>query len=197
MDSKDIYSVKIDSIDAKEVPELIQSQFSKISEIRKRVDKAISSAYSVKKTVVNQVGGKAKGTKESIESINQAAITIANAQLDAMAAQQVSFEYQQKLAEITRFLFCLGLSNITLNRVVVKELELKLKEASDKELDELARSEIESLLKQLKAQQDVDKKQNDLAERVKEQQKRLDQQELEINELKEQIEIILSDRQNQ
>ena len=73
---------------------------------------------------------------------------------------------------------------------------MKLKEASDKELDELARSELESLLKQLKAQQDVDKKQNDLAERVKEQQRRLDQQELEIKELKEQIEIILSDRQN-
>ena len=192
MDTKDIYSVKIENIDAKEVPGLIQSQFSLIGEIKKRVDKAVKSAYSVKRTVVNQVGGKAKGTKQSIEDLNLASITIANAQLDAMTAQQISFEYQQKLAEITRFLFCLGLTNITMNRVVVKELELKLREASEEELDNLARSEIEGLLKQLKAQQDLEHKQKELVKNVKEQQDRLDEQEKLIHDLQQKVDSLLN-----
>ena len=117
---------------------------------------------------------------------------IASSQIEAMTAQQISFEYQQKLADITRFLFCLGLTNISMNRVVVKELELKLREASEEELDDLARSEIEGLLKRLKAQQDIDKKLSDLSDRVKEQQERLNVQEQQIKELQNKIDSMLN-----
>ena len=192
MDINEIFSEKIENVNASEVPELIKSQFSLLGEIRIRIDKAVKSAYGVKKTVVNQVGGKAKGTKESLEDLNKAAITIASAQIEAMTAQQISFEYQQKLADITRFLFCLGLTNITMNRVVVKELELKLREASEDELDDLARSEIEGLLKRLKAQQDLDKKLSDLSDKVREQQVRLNRQEQQINELQSKVDLLLS-----
>lgn len=192
MDINEIYTVKIESINAAEVPALIQSQLTLLGEIRVRIDKAVKSAYGVKKTVVNQVGGKSKGTKESLEDLNKAAITIASSQIEAMTAQQISFEYQQKLADITRFLFCLGLTNISMNRVVVKELELKLREASEKELDDLARSEIEGLLKRLKAQQDIDKKLSDLSDRVKEQQERLNAQEQQIKELQNKIDSMLN-----
>ncbi|MBR4329706.1 MAG: hypothetical protein IKP71_07615 [Candidatus Riflebacteria bacterium] len=192
MDINEIYTVKIESINAAEVPALIQSQLTLLGEIRVRIDKAVKSAYGVKKTVVNQVGGKSKGTKESLEDLNKAAITIASSQIEAMTAQQISFEYQQKLADITRFLFCLGLTNISMNRVVVKELELKLREASEEELDDLARSEIEGLLKRLKAQQDIDKKLSDLSDRVKEQQERLNAQEQQIKELQNKIDLMLN-----
>lgn len=192
MDINEIYTVKIESINAAEVPALIQSQLTLLGEIRVRIDKAVKSAYGVKKTVVNQVGGKSKGTKESLEDLNKAAITIASSQIEAMTAQQISFEYQQKLADITRFLFCLGLTNISMNRVVVKELELKLREASEKELDDLARSEIEGLLKRLKAQQDIDKKLSDLSDRVKEQQEQLNAQEQQIKELQNKIDSMLN-----
>lgn len=192
MDINEIYTVKIESINAAEVPALIQSQLTLLGEIRVRIDKAVKSAYGVKKTVVNQVGGKSKGTKESLEDLNKAAITIASSQIEAMTAQQISFEYQQKLADITRFLFCLGLTNISMNRVVVKELELKLREASEEELDDLARSEIEGLLKRLKAQQDIDKKLSDLSDRVKEQQERLNAQEQQIKELQNKIDSMLN-----
>ena len=62
MDINEIYTVKIESINAAEVPALIQSQLTLLGEIRVRIDKAVKSAYGVKKTVVNQVGGKSKGT---------------------------------------------------------------------------------------------------------------------------------------
>lgn len=49
----------------------------------------------------------------------------------------------------------------------MRELELKLKGASEEELDELARREIISVVKQLKAQEDIMKKQSDLSDKVR------------------------------
>ena len=70
----------------------------------------------------------------------------------------MSFEYQKKLGEITKYLFGLGVTNIAMNRSVVRELELKLQGASAEELDEFARRELLGVVKQLKAQEDIMKK---------------------------------------
>lgn len=64
-------------------------------------------------------------------------------------------------------MFALGAANIAANRSVVRELELKLKGATKEELDEFARNEILTVIKQLKAQEDIMKKQSDLTEKVK------------------------------
>ena len=99
-----------------------------------------------------------------------------------MNAQKLQFDYQQKLADITKFLFRLGLTNIAMNRVVVEELEYKLRNASQEELDDLARAEIENLLKRLKMQQDIDQKQTELTKLLKEQAETNDSQAEEIKE---------------
>ena len=187
MENELINFSSIKSIDAEKVPQYIESQMMLLAEIKKRVNSAVEKAYSVKKTVVNHVGGKPTGTKKSIENLNQASIDIANAQIDAMTAQTVSFEYQQKLGEITKSLFCLGVSNIAANRAVVKELKLKLQEASEEELDDVARAEIEGLLNQLRAQEDVEIKQRELNDKVIKQQQQIDKLESQLLELQRQI----------
>lgn len=118
--------------------------------------------------------------------MQDATVDLAKAQIAAVEAQKISFGYQQKLGEITKYLFELGISNIAMNRSVVRELELKLKGASEKELDELARKEIISVVKQLKAQEDIMNKQSELSKKVGQHESELIQQQKVSKELQKQ-----------
>ncbi len=162
MANQDVLQIKVENVDEKQVPSLIQDQFSMMGELRKEIERASNNAFDAKEAVINEVGTKDLSKKGAIENLQTATLELANAQIDAMNAQKLSFEYQQKLAEITKFLFQLGLTNIAMNRLVVEELEAKLRNATQEELDEMARAEIEDLLKRLKMQQDMDKKQSEL-----------------------------------
>lgn len=181
------FTVKVENIDEKQVPDLIQEQFSKAVDLKKEIIKAEGKAYEAQESVINGVGPKVISPKEAIGNLQYATLGLANAQVDAMKAQKLSFEYQQKLADISKFLFRLGLTNIALNRAVVNELEARLRDASEEELDDMARAEIENLLKRLKMQQDIDKKNEDLTKIVKELSIRVDCQEKELEALRQEI----------
>ena len=166
MKKTDVVSVEVN---ASQVPGIIQEQFKGLKELKQNVNEAIKKADKAN-DAAQVAKGKSAGLfqkKEAIESLQEATVNLADAQITATKAQKVSFEYQQKLAEMTKYLFALGVSNIAMNRSVVRELELKLKGASKEELDEFARQEIISVVKQLKAQEDIMKKQSDLTEKVK------------------------------
>ncbi len=166
MERTDLISVEVN---ASQVPTIIQEQFKGLSDLRENVSRATEKAENAMERAV-VARGKSAGLfhkKEAIESLQEATVDLADAQISAAQAQEVSFEYQQKLAEITKYLFALGVSNIAMNRCVVRELELKLKGASEDELDELARQEICAVVKQLKAQEDIMKKQEDMGHKVK------------------------------
>ena len=166
MENTDIVSVEVN---ASQVPSIIQEQFNGLKALKQNVSEATKKAEAAKDSA-KSAKEKSAGLfhkKEAIESLQEATVDLADAQISAAQAQEVSFEYQQKIAEITKYLFALGVSNIAMNRSVVRELELKLKGASEEELDEFARQEIIAVVKQLKAQEDIMKKQSDLTEKVK------------------------------
>lgn len=166
MENTDIVSVQVS---ASQVPSIIQEQFNGLKALKENVSEATKKAESAKDSA-KSAKEKSAGLfykKEAIESLQEATVDLADAQISAAQAQEVSFEYQKKIAKITKYLFALGVSNIAMNRSVVRELELKLKGASEEELDELARQEIITVVKQLKAQEDIVKKQSDLTEKVK------------------------------
>jgi len=153
-----------------DVPEIIGSQFSIMQEYKENLDIAKKKALDAQ---VQALGSKEKKTgvfknKTAIESLQETTLSLADAQLIAAEAQEKSFEYQKKLAEITKYLFGLGVSNIAANRIVVKELEMRLKNASEDEIDSLAREEIKNLVRELKMQEDVMQKQSLLNERIRE-----------------------------
>ena len=181
MAEQDILKIRVENVDEKQVPELIQGQFTRRSELRKQIEYATDNAFDAKEAVINGVTPGNISPKAAIESLQSATLDLANAQESAMKAQQYQFDYQQKLADITKFLFRLGLTNIAMNRVVVEELEYKLRNASQGEIDDLARAEIENLLKRLKMQQDIDQKQTELTKLLKEQAEINDSQIMEIN----------------
>ena len=149
------------SFDAKSLPEIIEGQVGKLNDLNSKVQKALSSAELAQKKAVNAKGLSAgRGIfsdpkRAAIEGLQGATVELAAAVQSGAEAQKISFEFQECLAEISQYLLRLGVSNIAKNRMVVRELEMRLSGASAEELSDLARKELLSVIHQLKEQQDI------------------------------------------
>jgi len=164
----DIKVLDVDTVDESQLPSIIGNQFDALTELENNVQKAVNLAAAAKKKASDaQVSAGWFRKKEAIELLQTATQGLAEAQISAAEAQKISFKYQTKLTEITKFLFGLGVSNIAMNRSVVRELELKLKGASDEEISDLAKQELRNVIMQLKAQEDIMNKQSELSKKVK------------------------------
>ena len=170
MEEKELIDQGALVVSESEVPEIIGSQFSVMQEYKDNLEVAKQKAIEAQSLALGSSGKKTGvfKNKSAIESLQETTLTLADAQLIAAEAQEKSFEYQKKLAEITKYLFGLGVSNIAANRCVVRELELRLKNASEEEIDSVAREEIKNLVRELKTQEDILQKQSLLNERIKE-----------------------------
>lgn len=137
--------------------EQIEGQVEKLNELSNVIEKATKAAENAKESA-EKAKSKSAGfgkKKAAIEELQSAGIALAEAVQEEAEAQKVSFEFQRKLAEISKYLFGLGVSNIASNRFVARELEMKLKGASQGKLSELAQQELMNVLKQLKEQEDI------------------------------------------
>lgn len=185
----DILKPGVLSISDKDLPEMLQGQIHKLNELDKSVKEAMEAAEHAKDSAASarekSAGfGKKKG---AIEELQSAEMELATAVQMGAEAQKVSFEFQTKLAEISKYLFALGVSDLARNRFVVRELEMKLKGASKAELTELARQELISVIKQLKEQEDILRKQENLAKIIKYHEEKLKNQSQRIYEIDERL----------
>lgn len=169
MEEKDIITDTSLAVSEAEVPEIIGSQFTVMQEYKENLDIAKKKAIDAQALALGSSEKKTGVFKNrtAIESLQETTLSLADAQLIAAEAQEKSFEYQKKLAEITKYLFGLGVSNIAANRCVVRELEMRLSNAKEEEIDELAREEIKNLVRELKMQEDIMQKQSTLNEKIK------------------------------
>ena len=149
------------NISIEQLPTIIGNTFKHISEVDRKISNAVSRAEEAKK-LADEASQKNAGwsffgsdKKEAIEALQSAAISQANALSDSVDANKELFNNQKKMSEALRYLFGLGVANMAANRTVVRELELKLKNASQEELSELARQEITNVILQLRAQEDM------------------------------------------
>ena len=166
MENKETMLVEL-NID--QVPDLIHDRFKKVEEIKKNVEKASKKAKLAKESaeIAKDHSAGLFQKKGAIEALQTVTHDLAEAQISAAQAQELSFEYHQKVAELTTFLFKLGVSSIAVNRSVVRTLELKMKGASQETLDDFARQEIAEVVRQLKEQEDLMRKHNTLSEKVR------------------------------
>ena len=155
------YNLPQQKISIEQLPAIIGNTFKHISEVDRKISNAVSRAEEAKK-LADEASQKNAGwsffgsdKKEAIEALQSAAISQANALSDSVDANKELFNNQKKMSEALRYLFGLGVANIAANRTVVRELELKLKNASQEELSELARQEITNVILQLRAQEDM------------------------------------------
>ena len=155
------YNLPQQNISIEQLPTIIGNTFKHISEVDRKISNAVSRAEEAKK-LADEASQKNAGwsffgsdKKEAIEALQSATVSQANALSDSVDANKELFNNQKKMSEALRYLFGLGVANIAANRTVVRELELKLKNASQEELSELARQEITNVILQLRAQEDM------------------------------------------
>lgn len=148
---------------------LVKKQINDLKILEKQIQNAVELAEAAKERAEDaQVSAGVGKKKTAIKLLQNVTKGMADAQISAADAQKLLFEYQTKLTEISKFLFNLGVSNIAMNRSVVRELELKLKNASEEEISELARQELKNVIIQLKAQEDIMEKLGSVTVKVKE-----------------------------
>lgn len=174
--SEEVKVIDVNTVEIKELPSIISTQFQKLDILETNVQKAVNMAREAKEKAENaqvDIGLFKYSKKEAINLLQSASEGLAEGLTTAAEAHKVSFEYQTKLTEITKFLFGLGVSNLAMNRSVVRELELKLKGASEEEISDLARQELKNVIIQLKAQEDMMNKQAKLTDKIKKHQEQL------------------------
>ena len=81
-------------------------------------------------------------------------------------ATKALFNNQILLAKASKQLYALGVMGIASNRIVVREIRLRLKNASREELDDLARKELESVVNELEKQKALEEKVDHITETI-------------------------------
>ena len=80
---------------------------------------------------------------------------VLESQTSVLKLQKTHFEYQQKIAEATKFVFGLSAYNMATNQSVLIKLKAILSGASEKELGELAQNQLFMALDQIKNQENI------------------------------------------
>lgn len=149
------------TVNSDQFPHIITKQINKLNELAEKQKNAQACAEVAKKSAdnakKNSVGWFNKG--EIIEGLQSAGVDLADAVLSSTEAQKVSFEFQTQLAEISKYLFSLSAGSMAANRALLRELQLRLQNASEQEISELAKKELLIVVQQLKAQEDILSKQ--------------------------------------
>jgi hypothetical protein len=159
----------IENIKESDLPSIVGGQIEKYKELEKSINESIKRAEKAEKSADSAYKESAGffNRKNAIEATQSSGIDSAEAIMALAGSQKISFEFQTKLAEISKFLLMLGVSNIALNRTTVRQLQLKLEGASKDKLSELVKTEIRNVIQQLKVQQDIFEKQKNLEEGTK------------------------------
>ena len=175
-------------ISIEDYPEIISSQIESISELEKSIKDSDSTAKNAMAYVfgMNRYKEKGKGifkhksgnTKEIIDDTQNAVEKLAEAQQVSVEALIKSFEFQRKLADVAKYLFELGCCNIAANETAVRIIKTKLSGASGEQISALARHEAIAVLKRLKEQQNILKRQEDLNGKVKKNYERLNEKDV-------------------
>jgi hypothetical protein len=158
-----------EKVSEENLPEIIDGQVNNIKVLDKQIQKALKSAGDAREaaeTAANMSAG-FWHRKDAIEGLQTAVEEIGNATADNAESQKMLFDCLQKMAQVEKIILQIGCMSIAMNRSTVRELELKLKGASKEKLSELAKKELESVVKQIRQQQDILEKQDRLENNVK------------------------------
>ena len=166
-----------------DLPKEIGKQVDSMTKFKEAKDIAVENAKDAmdKATESSQIELKwYKSDRKAIEALQSACHAQSNAIDSNTEAIKQSFENQEKITRVSKTLLVMGLANSALNRMVIREISLRLQNASKEELDELARQELEGVLRQLKSQED-------LRNRIENQKGTLDEHSKEITNLNRDI----------
>ena len=154
------------NISEEELPNVISEQFKAITDIDKLIQEAKNRCNNAKETAESMIIAKTINKKDAINATQDAVRSIADAQSALYESQKMLFEYQQKMANGMRYLLVLGASSIAMNKVVIAELEAKLKQATKEQLSQKSREELINVIKLLREQESAFSKQDRMSEQI-------------------------------
>lgn len=178
----------IGSIQLNELPQIISSQVVQIKDLGEKIESAIATANSAKESADN---AKRKSVKlghkaEAITTLQGATVDLAQAQSDTIDALKVSFEYEKKLGDISKYLFVLGAYSDANTRIVIQQLSDELeKEGKSDKISKVAKQRLISVINQLKAQEDVMKQQEILTNKVDEHARQIKDLDRQLDDMEE------------
>ena len=163
----DLSEIENININEEDLPDVISEQFEANVDIDKRIQEAESRCATAKETADKMILAKALNQKDAINATQDAVRSLAEAQTALSDSQRLLFENQQKMADGMRYLLVLGASSIAMNRVVIAELEAKLKQATKEQLSEKARQDLIGVIKLLRDQESAFSKQDRMSDQIK------------------------------
>lgn len=146
------------SIQLSQIPTLISNTFQNIQSCDSQITSALESAKEAQSDAIrayNKDHGLFSGKGDTLDALQVAAKTLAKAQSSTVDGLKMCFDNQKAMAQSIQYLFALGCVNMAVNRTVVREIQMKLQNASREQLSELAKQELQNVILQLKAQEDL------------------------------------------
>lgn len=166
-----------------ELSRIISSQIVQIKDLGEKIESAINTANNAKMSADH---AKIKSVKlghkaEAITALQSATVDLAQAQSDTADALKHSFEYEKKLGDIAKYLFALGAYSASNTQFVIQRLSEELKaEGEGEKISEVAKEQLITVIRQLKAQEEVMNRQVILDDEIKELNGRIDELERKI-----------------
>lgn len=183
-----------DDVTEENLPSKIEVQYQNILKIDKAIQEAQENAEKALATAREQVPAKLFHKSDAIDSTQEAVKELAAAQVSFVESQELLFENQQKLANGMKFLFLLGVKNVSMTRLAIHEIKNKLENSDDENFSEYAKDELRRVIKQLHEQEDLFNQQermiNDHAEtkqQLRESINTIEQLKIENQSLKQQL----------
>lgn len=155
-------------IDEEHLPQIISEQFEEIDVIKKQIKIAREKAEVAKEKSENlhKVGKLGGGKKLAIEDLQESSKMMAEAQEQSAIAQGLFWDYQEKLAKATKWLFGICVNNAANTQTVIRQLQIYMENGNADELDELKQREIEAVIDQLLQQESMQQKQEKMWEQI-------------------------------
>lgn len=154
------------AITAAQLPDFMTKQVDSISQSSSEIDKAIKKAVELddKAKVLGEkvrLFGKKKAI-EDLQGVVKDLVEVMETHCDALISFQSNFE---KLSNTSEVLLGLSLVNSAQRNMVIREIKLRLENASKEKLNELAKQELRRVLQQLNAQQELENRVTSLKEK--------------------------------
>lgn len=127
---------------------------NKVAEHKSKAEENYAELKSMKKAHFWTIGR----NKAKVEQTQEVLVDIIESVNNNANATKALFNNQVKLAMFSKKLYAIGIMGIASNRIVVREIKKRLEHASQEELNELARHELESVVNELQQQQRLEKK---------------------------------------
>jgi len=164
--------VSPDIVDAEIVdPEALQETDRRISEIvriAQDVDASAQKAEEARRTaqLAKEKSAGLGRQKKAIETLQVAGVAASNALASLAESQERLFDNQRKLAEYIGELTSYALGSVANTRLVYRHLQAKLSGASQGELNELARRELQGVMQEFKRQLDLAERQEQMDKKL-------------------------------